>query len=358
MIVRWIKKYMSGHKHTAYQEYELRDFLTDEFFVRWVKSPTPETSHFWDKWIAQHPEKLAIILKAKQLIHAVGYQHTHEISDQEYTEIYEAVIRQRAVRSFAPSGQSSSGWLLNMAAILLLVLGGAFLYRLYNPPPPPPVEALVWIEKSTPKGTKLAVTLPDGSRVKLNAGSTLKYPETFTGETRQVYLTGEAFFDVAENKEKPFIVQGGEWQAKVLGTSFMIRTHSEKPLVALLTGKLLVKHKEEAPVTLQPLEMAAPAREGKVMVSNFRPEELLAWKEGRLIFKNTPFQEAVATLENWYGVEIQILGGLDVPGGFSGIYDNETLENVLRGLSTTSSVEFDYKINRKEVMLKPIQSKP
>lgn len=357
-ILRYLKKYMSLYKRSVYQDYELQDFLTDEFFVSWVKKPTPETSHFWDKWIAQHPEKLPLILKSKQIIHAINYQNKYEISDQEYTEIYEAVVRSRSFKIFPLTRQDNTKWLLNIAAILLLVIGSVLIYSHYFPSQSVVVQpSVTWLEKSVPKGTKLTLTLPDGSHVKLNAGSTLKYPKSFAQDTvRRVYLTGEAFFEVAENKEKAFIVEGGEWQASVLGTSFMMRTHTEKPLVALLTGKLIVQHQKEvgSSVVLRPLEMATPSRsKGKLVISSFQPDELLAWKEGKIVFKNTSFREVVDILENWYGIQIQIEQGLFIPGNFSGIYDNETLENVLRGLVTTSSVKFQYKIQGKKVTLMP-----
>jgi ferric-dicitrate binding protein FerR (iron transport regulator) len=359
-ILRYFKKYMSVYQRSVYKDYELQDFLMDEFFVRWVKNPTPETSHFWDKWIAQHPEKLPLLLKSKQLIDAIKYENKHEILDKEYTEIYESIVRSRTFKIFSITRQDNTKWLLNVAAILLLVVGVVAIYSYYfsfAAKSPTAQPSLVWVEKYAPKGTKLNLTLPDGSRVKLNAGSSLKYAKSFIQDSvRRVFLTGEAFFEVVENKKKPFEVQGGGWKASVLGTSFMVRTHADKPLVALLTGKLMVQHqKKTASVTLHPLEMAIPTRKGKLVVSSFQPEELLAWKEGKIVFKNTPFHEVIDILENWYGIEIHIEEGLVIPGDFSGIYDNETLQNVLRGLATTSSVRFEYKIQDKKVTLMPVR---
>ena len=186
------------------------------------------------------------------------------------------------------------------------------------------------------------------------------YARPFAQDVREVYLEGEAFFDVAPNPDRPFIVRTGNISTKVLGTSFNIRTYPEEEAVkvAVVTGKVMVESKTEAkdqqanqPILLKPSEMVTYDK--KKLTAEVAPidiENIIAWNNDILIFNNARFSEVVDQLERWYGVEFKIQRGEPIKKGFSGVFENQSLEYVLEGISYTS--DFQYELHGNTVIIK------
>lgn len=207
------------------------------------------------------------------------------------------------------------------------------------------------ITKANPPGQKSRVYLPDGSIVNLNSNSQLTFTEGFS-DGRQVYLEGEAFFDVKKDSLRPFTVYSGRLATTALGTSFNINAYgSEEEEVVLVSGKVNVKDSgSKSELLLTPGEKVSV----KLNDGSFRKTkaDLLAhtyWKEGILYFEKTSMRSVITTLERWYGVRIKIEG--EIPEDkCTGIFQkNEYLTNVLDILS--HSVAFDYRLDNKEVKL-------
>ncbi|WP_341838728.1 FecR family protein [Chitinophaga caseinilytica] len=172
--------------------------------------------------------------------------------------------------------------------------------------------AMVMASKQTANGRRAVVRLTDGSVVHLGAGSSLRYPESFSGDAREVFLDGEAFFEIAEKPGQPFMVHSGEVRTTVLGTSFRVSAfNGRQALVAVATGKVRVDHvKDGVP---QELAVLTPGEElnweqtgGKFHVAEVKATDVEAWKGGRLVFHSKPLLEIAKELERWYGVEIAI----------------------------------------------------
>lgn len=171
-----------------------------------------------------------------------------------------------------------------------------------------------------PRGSQVIdITLSDGSRIWLNAESSITYPVAFSGNERKVSITGEAYFEVATiKKEKnettikqPFIVESGEMAVTVLGTHFNVNTYkNEKDIrVTLLEGRVQVNNKEKTnPVLLQPGEQAV-VNKGKIGL-NRSPnlEEIMAWKNGMFIMQSTDLAALMRQLERWYDIEVKQVG--------------------------------------------------
>ncbi len=160
-------------------------------------------------------------------------------------------------------------------------------------------------------------TLPDGSVVALNSNSKLQFPKEFKGDFREVTVTGEAFFDVVPNPEKPFIINAGNAQVKVLGTSFNVSAYPETETVEVVveTGIVQVAGNEKmnTPDTGEILLKAG--EKGVLLISTGKLEKTvnsdinyLAWKTQNLIFENTPLNEVVHYLNKTYHSDIQIIG--------------------------------------------------
>lgn len=210
------------------------------------------------------------------------------------------------------------------------------------------------IIKSVPKGQKSKITLPDGSVVFLNAESTIKFKDNFA-VNRTIHLTGEAFFEVAHDKNHPFEVVTEKLTTTALGTSFNINAYksASKIQVSLASGKVKIAESEsQTMVEIKPGEGITYSPENNsFQMQAIDIQSILNWKDGILEFEKIPLPEVIEILERWYGVEIEISGknpspNLKCTGSFK---PNEYLSNVLNVLG--HSIEFNYTINGKKIML-------
>lgn len=198
----------------------------------------------------------------------------------------------------------------------------------------------VYYEISTPKGGTYQVTLPDGTKVSLNAGSSLRYPSRFEREQRLIELSGEAYFEVtplhvknAPGDKVPFIVRTEKQTVEVLGTQFNLSAYPEDTDVrtTLVNGSVRVASVSDTntPVILQPGQQSVLTDEG-VTIKNVEVESFIAWKDGYFDFLYTPFSEMVAQIARWYDVEVVYKG--EIPEDtFSGrMSRNVSLKGVLK----------------------------
>ena len=245
-----------------------------------------------------------------------------------------------------------------VAAVVALLLGISFAIYFFNIQPNASNPELVvsTIVKNIPKGKKLQTRLPDGTKVMLNSGSSLEYPENFR-EERVVKLAGEAFFEVKRDESRPFIVESKDLAVRVLGTSFNVSAYpkDETISVAVATGIVEVKSKTKTTgsilAQLSPNESINYMRSsGQYSVDEFDDDHFFAWKDGILDFKQADFDEIVEKLERWYGVEIVIETQHHIKSGFSGRYENATLEHVLEGVSFAN--DFSFSIEGNKVIIK------
>ena len=196
---------------------------------------------------------------------------------------------------------------LRYAAIVAVLTAAAVLgyLQFYQSSETP---AIRMITKTTQRGQKANIVLADGTTIRLNSESSLTYPESFTNETREVKLTGEAFFEVARNEQKPFIVESGEINTTVLGTSFNIKAFPDKNIeVSVATGKVKVTSQSvdqgtDKEVLLTPNQQAVYEPSGSLQKREVDLSKYLAWQEGRIIFDEIPLGEAILILERWYNV--------------------------------------------------------
>ena len=340
-------------------------FFTNPEFVRWVRESEKDLDEYWDKWMEANPEAIPDILAAREIISSIQFKEMRPeagVKEAILSKILKdskiANKEQKAVKSDL-SGQKIGLWqklgqLPRIAAILFVSLSIPFyfLFSNHEEPKENAAEVILTLEKNIAKGEKLSFTLPDGTRVWLNSGTKMTYPEKFGNDQRLVIMDGEAFFEIEEDSLRPFRVVSNGFVTTALGTSFNVKTNSSSGLkISLVTGKVKVageKSKEE--FFLEPgLEFLDDQQTGKKSIRKFSPEKVLAWKEGKIIFENTGLPEVVSTLEDWYGVEINLVNAENVRWEFSGEYQNQILDNVLNSMSFIE--KFKYKINGKNVEL-------
>jgi len=239
-------------------------------------------------------------------------------------------------------------WYWSAAACVLLFIMSLFYFKTTDFNNTKLTKGEEWITRHTLSGQKISLTLPDGTRIKLNSNAAITFPKSFKDSpVRKVHLDGEAFFEVTK-MDKPFIVYSGDVETRVLGTSFNIRKENDKNVaVAVLTGKVSVQNKEKK-VTLLPGQLAS-VKGGSIAKKPFDKEEVTGWKDGILRLSGNDFDKIEKKLEAWYGVDIEVSGKIKEKG-FHETYYNAPLYRVLEGLGFIGN--FDYKIDGKNVFLK------
>jgi ferric-dicitrate binding protein FerR (iron transport regulator) len=199
---------------------------------------------------------------------------------------------------------------------------------------------------TTPRGRKFSLTLPDGSQVWLNAQSSITFPSAFTGKERVVDITGEAYFEIAQNKNMPFTVRSAGQQVQVLGTSFNINTYIDEPVAktTLLNGSIKVIRGDQT-VVLQPGEQALGT-----VVANANLSQTMAWKNDSFYFEGTDLKTIMRQVSRWYDVEVVFAA--DAPNyDFRAIIpSNLPVSELLKLLELTKLVHFE--IDGKKITVK------
>jgi len=193
----------------------------------------------------------------------------------------------------------------------------------------------------TPRGGQYQVTLPDGTKVSLNAASSLTYPASFaTLKERRVELKGEAYFEVAKDKKHPFLVKTENQEIEVLGTHFNINSYTDEPMAktTLIEGSVLVKASDTEQI-LKPGYQAINSM-GGLRVVEANVDEVLAWKNGYFMFDNEGIESVMRKISRWYNVDVVFKGNVpkDKFGGTVSRFEN--VSQVLRKLTYTDKVHF------------------
>ena len=360
-----------------FNRYQISDFLDNADFRDWVLTPNSELEAYWLEWIKDHPEAYSVIEQARKVLLDLEAERK-EVSQKKREKLWNRIeetnqsadnqkkdngkvlpIHPRYANLGTPKKKTVKRrtLLINLGVAASLLIIGVFITGYFFGSNTKEVkEEILWVRKQNPKGQKSKIKLPDGSKVTLNAESELLYKEKFEGITREVFLEGEAFFEVEKNTEKPFVVHSADVLTTALGTSFNIKyTEDGSPLkVSLVTGKVKV----EGPNGKDDKHIITPGEQLKFDLLKhtthremFNPTLVLAWKNNIISFQNADQEEVFSTLSRWYGVEFDFQNTSDKirEWRYSGQYKDESLERVLDGLSFTQG--FSYTIEDKHVTI-------
>ncbi|MBC7849525.1 MAG: FecR domain-containing protein [Chitinophagaceae bacterium] len=215
-------------------------------------------------------------------------------------------------------------------------------------------------EKRNTKGVRSIIELSDGSKVWLNADSKIEYPRLFEGDTREIHLNGEAFFDVVKNPKKPFIIHLTNGTVNVLGTSFNVRAYSNEKIVetSVATGKVAFipkyrnKNRKADTVFITPNnKVSYTLTEENIKLLPTEVVDDKAWTEGRLIFKARSLEDIAIELERNFGKKAVFLDDEARSYILTGSFQNNTLEEILYYLSLSKSRKIYYKITNNEFLI-------
>ena len=237
---------------------------------------------------------------------------------------------------------------MRIAATLFIPLLLASSWLFYKQYAPMDAGKLAMQEVTSPAGIRSQVVLPDGSKVWLNAESTLKFSVPFSKDIRNVDLKGEAFFEVTKNQKQPFVVHSGNIAVKVLGTRFDCKAFDEDNTIEVILeeGKVALNSnvasgQDES--IMKPGDRAVIEKTtGETLIKNEEIGKYIAWHTGKLVFDNTSMADVVSMLERWYGVEVTVQDKDILNYRFTTTFDNESIFHVIELLSLSSPIQMKY----------------
>jgi transmembrane sensor len=340
---------------------DIEDFMLDPQFKGWVLNPQPETNEFWGKWLENNPEDKQKFLLAKELIENTEFKQvtaSNEASDR----VLNSVLKRTSISS---NGKASSNgrivpWRIisRIAASVVLAMGIFYVINNYQSTENAITNLVSTTIKENPAGRKSQVFLPDGSIVWLNSASSIEYIDDFVGDKRVVKLKGEAYFDVAKDENKPFIVQSNNISVMALGTAFDVRAYEGDDAfeVVLVEGKVQVESIDDGGKNLTAfLEPGEYLKYDKLNKKGLKGKadvkSEMAWKNGVIHFDRASFEDVILELERWYGVEVEVENkGRQGEWQYSSEFDNQSLEVVLKSIGY--SKKFNYQIDKNIVIIK------
>ena len=302
---------------------------------------TDEDYQLLNQWYSSFDDSQAIV---------ESNSSKEEIKERIFSRIQKDISTdQKPVRSF-----SKYYGLVAAFALFILSFGGAYFYFLESGQLKQDNE-LSFEEKfikSTSLGQRRTFKLPDGTIVKLNAGSTISFDEDLQQHTRNVSLKGEAFFDVVRDENRPFVISAAGVEVEVLGTSFSVKADGGNEVVAVRSGKVKVSSIEnDSDVYLQKGEMAERLETNDLLQSTISNDELFfGWVDQKLVFSDGSLKEVLVAVEKWFGVEISYPTDLDKQAKkYTASFSNPSLHQVMGSVS--HFYQFEYKIETKYIYI-------
>ena len=327
---------------TDYSKYQVEDFVTDPFFIRWVKSPGPEHIAFWNAFMSKYPACTARIDEARQIILQLDFKED-VLPEGKFVELWDGINRGSISHELTTHPGGSPSRLLTLttyykiaATILLLVLSGVTYFRYFHT-----------ISIQTTYGESRALFLPDSTKVTLNSNSELRYaPGDFLRHKRKVVLKGEGFFAVTHQTDQSnFIVHTNELNVEVLGTKFNVNSRRGKTQVVLQEGKVKLDMRG-APIVMKPGELVefAGSRESTVK-KKVDTDSYSAWRSNRLVFSRSSLAEISQLLEDNYGYKVMLREPELAERKFTGTCSSENLDELFEKLSIVFELDISKSAN-------------
>lgn len=301
----------------------------------------------------------------QKLLHKFMAGHATESEGMEIMEWYEAseanrqqFLRERRIfdaillhdcDSRARRGNMFSGRIrrfamqaMRVAAVAAIVIVGVLSFQIFRSD-----DQVLMSVISVPAGQRADITLPDGSKVCLNALSTLSYPTSFSAKNREVTLSGQAYFDVTHDEKAPFTVHTDQYNVQVLGTEFDVEAYpgTGEFCTTLISGSVLVSSDTESgdteKIILKPYEKAY-LKDGRLAVADVDDTSSLRWREGLVCFNKETFPNIMKQFEKYYGVTIDISPTVNQTDTYSGKFrQSDGLDYALRVLQRDLGFEYE-----------------
>ncbi|MBO9565776.1 MAG: FecR domain-containing protein [Niastella sp.] len=362
------------------QNYTVEDFICDNSFQHYCLGDDAEAVQYWTNWIRNNPHKQELIQEARRVISILNAKQGN--LQEQVGQLKDGIDRfdmlKQALQQDTPapvrSVRSRFKYVAAIAAsILVLVVAGYFLLRPGKTTQQPEQVVTTTTSHKHPvlssgNEPRKTVVLPDGTVVTLRSNSSITLADNFNTSNRELNLTGEAFFDVTHDKQRPFIVHTNAINIEVLGTVFNVRAYPSNPHTetALFRGKVAVTVKDHPgkPVILTPnmklvfthtggastTTTANPVRIEPMTVdpSDHKAKEI-AWVRNRLKIEDEPLSAIAAKLQTWYGIEISFADEKVKTYRYSGTFESETIIKALEALQL--SYPFNFQVEKEKIII-------
>ena len=323
-----------------WSKFSVEDFVQDPGFRRWVKEDRPIHSPL-SEWLADHPEKIDLVEEAVSLVLVTSFENMTDQYDWEKREENISFITNQINAAPVIPFWRKYGWVAVVIPVVCLALSW-----------------LLWKDDQTTKGTLsdrsiinatasyVDTTLPDGSIVRLSAGSELQLAKNFGTASRQVILNGEAEFSVVKNKDLPFLVYAGGLVTRVYGTVFIIRAFNNETVtsVAVKEGKVsVVKEDNTGETFLVANQQTVFNRSKNVLTKKLVDKPLPQTDQQQLpvTFNDTPLTDVLKWMKTTFGIEIQYDPEVLTNCTLTAIFTNENLFEMLNIIAETSDSRYD-----------------
>ncbi|WP_321373076.1 FecR domain-containing protein [uncultured Draconibacterium sp.] len=389
--------------------------IENPLFFKWIYHNTPEINSYWEHFLNEHPDDATVIREFKE-----GFERHLQYDKQQLTEKEKKDLALRILKELEHvDNRKKQRRIVRLTmryaaiAILFLMVGSAVTWFLLEDkisdryahfPPPQNLniqdptliieneqevalnkgkseleysdEGKIIVDKQQvieddnseavkmntlviPYGNHSTITLSDGTKVWLNAGSRLMYPSRFVDKNREVLLIGEAFFEVSKMEDKPFIVQTPDIEIKVLGTQFNVSAYPDENIAhAVLTeGSVEISHKNQGvfdrDIVLRPGQLVAYNKQNSsTNIYDVETEYFTSWKEGYLTFTNSDLNRVVKKLERYYNIHLRYADPLDGSMRISGKLDITKSQDVIfEYMNSLTNLNF-VKINERNYLIK------
>lgn len=350
-------------------KFNAEDFLVDSTFQQYCAGTDKLCIGYWEKYINAHPEQVEVIAEAKKLYAILSgnkrplAKQVENFKEHMFSAPEEKVVKlQRYL------------W-VKIAAAVILVFGAVLIYNTFYKNIGANKPAQMVYTFATKSGERKKIILPDGTSVLLNAKSVLSLTKDFNDKYREVTLTGEAFFDVKHNKDKPFKVHTSDFNINVLGTAFNVKAYPDEisSEATLIRGLITMEgvNGNGGVITLKPSQKVTfykvmPQQQKNKLVKPMAPQPEItinhytkikdstivetAWTQNRIEIYDQNFDEIKNVLEKWYNVEISFTDPALEKYHFTATITNESIEEVLHALKATEN-NFKYEIKGKQVII-------
>jgi len=338
----------------------MQEIKYSELIAKQLKGEaTPEEHMLIDDWINESQEHKEIARQFEIVWNKTKINYSAKNSDQVFDKIMLKINQEnQRNRYVSQAAEHTNRWRTfsygTAAAMVIIVAATILIFSHKENRSATPLPEASQISKALPKGQKMKIFLPDGSVVWLNAESEITYPDRFDESNRLVALKGEAYFDVASDATKPFIVQTHGLEVVVLGTTFNVRSYLDEKTteVALESGKVLINLNSQnlGKYILTPGEgMEYDASDDSIKQFEVDHKTAFSWKDGVIYFNDASFNEVISRLSRWYGVEFTVENYHRQKWVYSGEFKDENLNNILLAMSFTKG--FEYQIDQNMVYI-------
>lgn len=319
----------------------LKDFIEDVSFNRWIMEQSEKDNLIWEEWLTSHPEKKELLENAASILKGIQFKVSLPSSSKVEAQLnlLHLSIAAKEVAYKQPKqmlGGLRSKRIWGIAATIALILATTFMMPYFLPD--------TIIEHQTAFGEFKQLQLPDGSKVALNANSTLKYE---TDKPRKVWLEGEAFFEVTKKTDtgENFQVLTNDLTVKVLGTTFNVNSRNEQTKVFLEEGKVVLEGIALTQKTLEmiPGELVSYSKKDKKIIEKRKGKALenTSWRKGIIRFTEVPLSAVLKEITAIYGIQFDNKSNNTIDKRFSGGIPNGNLSIALESLKLPFGIEIE-----------------